>query len=375
MRFSCTKENLSLALSLTSGLTGKNSNLPILGSVLLKADQQKVDVIATNLELAIVVSVRAKIDLPGTFTVPSRTLAEFVALLPNEKVDVELVGNELLIHCAKSTTKIKGGPADEFPIIPTLEDGKGFSVGRNDLKSALSQVLPAVAKNEIRPELAGVFFGFTSEADGGNKLTLASTDSYRLAERVVPVTQATEECRVVVPGRTAQEINHCLLASGDQGDPTVSLILTDNQISVRHEGVQIISRLVEGNYPDYAQIIPTQFKTTAVISVDKLNKELKAAGVFTTSGVNAATLTFKPTTGVVEITSASLQTGDYHSEFPAEITGAEVTVFLNHRYVLDGLSAAGSDTVEIKIVDGDSPCLITVPGNNNFRYVVMPIRQ
>jgi DNA polymerase-3 subunit beta len=374
MKFSCTKENLSQALSLTSGLTGKNVNLPILGNILLKADQQKVDVIATNLELAIVVSVRAKVDTAGTFTVPARTLAEFISLLPNEKVDIELSGNELLVRCAKSTTKIKGGPADEFPIIPTLEEGKGFSVGTNDLKSALSQVLPAVAKNEIRPELAGVFFGFSTE--GGNKLTLAATDSYRLAERVLPVAQGGADMRVVVPGRTAQEMNHVLTTvNSAEAEPTVRLLLSENQISVRYEGVQIISRLVEGSYPDYAQIIPGQFKTTAVISTNQFAKELKAAGLFTTSGVNAANLSLKPTVGIIDITSASLQTGDYHSELAAEITGAEVTICLNHRYVLDGLNAGESDTVEMKVVDGDSPCLLTVPGKENFRYIVMPIRQ
>ena len=374
MKFSCTKENLSQALSLTSGLTGKNVNLPILGSVLLKVEEQKVDIIATNLELAIVVSVRAKVDAVGTFTVPARTLADFVALLPNEKVDVELVGTELLVRCAKSTTKIKGAPADEFPIIPAIDDGRGFSVNAAELRGGLSQVLPAVAKNEIRPELAGVFFGFTSE--GGNQLTLASTDSYRLAERVLSVAQGSGDVKVVVPGRTAQEINHALLTMNTaEAEPTVRLLLSENQISVRYEGVQIISRLVEGAYPDYAQIIPNNFKTTAVISADGFVKELKAAGLFTTTGVNAATLKFNPTAGVIEITSASMQTGDYQSELPAEITGAEVTVFLNHRYVLDGLAAGGSDTVELKVVDGDSPCLLTTPGKENFRYIIMPIRQ
>ena len=134
MKLSCTKENLANALTLVSGVATKNVNLPILGNVLIKAGEQKVEIISTNLELAIVVNLRSKIEAPGSFTVPSRTLADFVNLLSDEKVDLEVKDNELLVVCGKSTTKIKGSPAEEFPVIPAAEGEKGFVVDAADFK-------------------------------------------------------------------------------------------------------------------------------------------------------------------------------------------------------------------------------------------------
>ena len=374
MKFSCTKDNLSHALSIVGNMTGKNTNLPILNNVLLQADQQKVDIIATNLELAARVGIRAKVEVPGSFTVPARTLAEFVALLPNERVDLEVVGTDLAVSCGKSTTKIKGSVADDFPIIPTVEGGKGFVVGVNEFSGALTQVLPAVARNEIRPELAGIFFGFN--VGGVAALVLAATDSYRLAEKRLPLLQGNDEIKVVVPGRTAQEINHILGSSqAEDGEKQVRLLVTENQLAVNYNNVQVVSRLVEGSYPDYTQIIPKEFNTTVLVPVDRLTKELRAAGLFTTTGVNAVMLTFKPAAGLIEITSTSSQTGEYRSEIEAEVKGVEASVFLNHRYVLDGLTHMSSGDVLIKIISGESPCVMVPTDESGYLYIVMPVRQ
>ena len=179
MKVTCTKENLSQALGLVGGVAGKNINLPILGNILIRVDNQKTEIISTNLEVAIVATLRSKVDEPGSFTVPARTLTDFVNLLSGEKVEIELQGNELAVTCDRSTTKIKGSPADDFPVVPSLSEGSGYLISAEELKTGLSQVVSALAKNDIRPELSGVFCGFNV---GGNKgLILATTDSYRLA--------------------------------------------------------------------------------------------------------------------------------------------------------------------------------------------------
>src|SRR3989338_4220803 len=374
MKISCTRENLSRALSLVSGVTGKNVNLPILSNVLIKATDQKVEVAATNLELAMVVSLRSKIEEPGSFTVPARTLTDFVNLLPNENIDMELKENELVVRCGKSSTKIKGTSAEDFPVIPTMEGGEGFVVEAAELRLGLSQVLPAVAKNDIRPELAGIFFGFNSHDRPG--LVMAATDSYRLAEKKVPLKQGVGEFKVVVPGRTAQEISHILMVA-DESSPETSarLLVGGNQIMGNYGSTQLVSRLVEGQYPDYTQIIPKDFKTTTEVNTSQLVKEMKAAGLFTTSGVNAVSLVLKPSTGVIEITSTSTQTGEYSSEIATEISGEENKVLLNNRYVLDGLNTMSADEVSLKMINGDSPCILTPKNDENYLYIVMPIRQ
>lgn len=374
MKISCTRENLSRALALVNGITGKNVNLPILNNVLIKATEQTVEIVATNLELAMVVVLRAKIENPGSFTVPARTLVDFVNLLPNENIDFEVKENELLVKCGKSSTKIKGSSAEDFPVIPTMEGGEGFLVGAAELKAGLGQVLPAVAKNDIRPELAGVFFGFNTEGKPG--LVLAATDSYRLAEKKIALKQGAGDLKAVVPGRAAQEISHVLAAIDENAaENSARLLVGENQIMLNYGNTQLISRLVDGQYPDYTQIIPKNFKTIAEVDVAQLVKEMKSSGLFTTSGVNAVTLVLKPTTGAIEVTSTSTQTGEYSSEILGEITGEENKALLNNRYVLDGLNNMSSDSVVLKMINGDSPCVLTPKGDNSYLYIVMPIRQ
>ncbi|HLC69812.1 MAG TPA: DNA polymerase III subunit beta [Patescibacteria group bacterium] len=371
MRFSCTKENIAKALMLVSGVAGKNINLPILNNVLIKADQQKVEVVATNLEMATVVNIRAITEMPGSFTVPAKTLADFVNLLGEEKISFELKENELVVECGKSSTKIKGTPAEDFPIIPAVDEGIGYVATATELKRGLSHVIPATAKNDIRPELSGVYMGFNVEP---KKLIMAATDSYRLAEKKISLVQGDEEKKIIVPGRTALEISRILsLEDNLENEKNARVLVGEGQIALHYGNVQMVSRLIEGQYPDYRQIIPKEFKASIEIETDKLIKEIKAASLFSTSGVNAVHLTIKPSEGL-EIVSTSTQTGDYRSELEGEVSGETVGVLLNHRYLLDGLNNIESDKVKLKVINADSPCELT-PKEDGYLYIVMPIRQ
>lgn len=372
MKFSCTRDNLAQALSLVSGIATKSNNLPILANVLLKVDSQKVEIAATNLEVAVVVNVRAKIEKEGSYTVPARTLADYVNLLSDEKIDLELKENELWVVCGKTSTKIKGSPADEYPVIPAADNGKGYVIKSDELKKGLSQVSGAAAKSDIRPELSGVLFSLMSTG-----LTMAATDSYRLAEKRIPLLQGSDESRVIVPGRTAHEISHILsgVDSIEEGEKNVRVLISDSQIIVHYGNVQLISRLVDGQYPDYTQIIPKEYKTIAEFSTNKMTKEVKAASLFTTTGINAISVDLNTSQGSIGISSTSTQTGEYNSEISAEIKGEENSVLLNHRYVLDGLGNMEKETTVMKVVNADSPCLFLSKDDDSYLYIVMPIRQ
>ncbi|EKD43503.1 MAG: DNA polymerase III, beta subunit, partial [uncultured bacterium] len=349
MKITCTKDNLSKALSIVGGIANKNVNLPILGNVLIKADDQQTEIIATNLELAIVAHVRSKVDEPGSFTVPAKTLSEFVNLLSDDKIEMELKDNELLITCGKSSTKIKGTPADEFPVIPSVSDGSGFLFNAEQLKSGLGQTVSSLAKSEIRPELSGMYFGFNTSYYSG--LIIAATDSYRLAEKKIKVQQGEGEFKIIVPGRTAQEIIHILsLADNEDKEQNVRILVGENQIAMHYGNIQLVSRLVEGNYPDYAQIIPKEFKTSAMFDTGKMTKEIKMASLFTTIGVNAISCIINSKEGAVKLASTSSQTGEYSSEIAAEINGDDNSIMLNHRYVLDGLNNIKSETSTLKMI-------------------------
>jgi len=375
MKIICTRDNLVNSLSLVGGVASKNINLPILNNVLIKAENQKVSLIATNLELAITSQLRAKTEIPGTFTVPAKTLNDFVNLLTDETVELEVEANELKVKSGKSATKIKGTPADEFPVLPAVNEGEGFLLNTDELKDALGHVNPAAAKNEIRPELAGTLFSFNPNEK--KELVLAATDSYRLAEKKIKLEQGEGNNRVIVPSRTAQEINRILTVNKNIGgtEKSVRIIISDSQIVIRNNDVELISRLVEGKYPDYTQIIPNEFKTTAEISVEKLIKTVKAASLFTTMGVNAVTFDLKKESSIVGISSASAQAGEHTSDLSAEIEGEDNKIILNHRYVLEGLSNFNSDNCLFKVVNADSPCVLTSKDNLDYLYIVMPIRQ
>lgn len=386
MKITCTKENLSKALSLIIGVTSKNQNLPILSNVLIKADEQQVEIIATNLELAIVANLRAKVEQTGSFTVPARTLNDFVNLLSDDKIDLEQKDSELLVKCGKSSTKIKGAPADEFPVVPLNEEGTGFSIPASSFKEGLIQVMPATAKSDIRPELSGVFFGFNFSRQGGTPLhgggiefpglTLAATDSYRLAEKKIKLAQGQGEFKMIVPGHTAQEIIHVLSLSKDnESETNVRLLVSENQIVLHYDNVRLVSRLVDGQYPDYVQIIPREFKTSAIFPTNHLIKEIKAASLFTTAGVNAISFDFKADEEMVKLSSESTQTGEHGSELKIEIKGENNTILLNHRYLLDGLANMNSEMTAFKMINSDSPCIFLPAGDESFLYIVMPIRQ
>lgn len=372
MKFTCTKENLVYILNLTAPLTGKSVNLPVLTHVLLSANESGVECIATNLEVAVRGALRAKVDVPGAFAVPAKTLFDFVALLQDGQVEVELKENELLVKSGTSRTKIKGTPADEYPVIPPVEEKNGYTVSAEALREGIVRTAPAAAKNDIRPELAGVYFGFFTDRYKG--LLLAATDSYRLAEERIYLEQGSAEVRCIVPVRAAYEISRLIsLAKG--GEASVRLFVGDNQLAVRYDGFEMTTRLIDGKYPDYAQIIPSEFKTTVVFPKDIMVNRIKAAGIFSSGGVNAVSFDVNATEKTIGVSSTSTQMGEYSSEVDAEINGTENSVLLNHRYFLEGLQQMGGDAVAFKMNGSDTPCVLQENSDSSYLYIVMPIRQ
>lgn len=374
MKFTCTKENLSFALGMVHSVAQKQGHLPILTNVMLDVKESSVDIIATNLEIAAKVVMRAKIDEPGSFTVPAKMLADYVALAQEEQLGIALEGTELVVRAGQASTKIKGQPADEFPLIPDVEEVHGYTVSADILKTALSQTAIAAAKNDIRPELAGVYVGFFTDRHPG--LVLAATDSYRLSEKRIAIAQGTDEFRCIVPAKTMFEMVRVLIAvSSKEGAGDARIWASDNQIALRYGTVEMTSRLVDGAYPDYAQIIPKNFKTTATVSVDELAKRIKAASLFTAMGMNAVSFDINASEGTIGVSSTSAQSGEHFSVVDAVIQGEENSILLNHRYVLDGLAHIETETADFLVNSGDAPCLFRPSGKDDFLYIVMPIRQ
>ena len=380
MKFSCTRDNLAQALSVVSHITSKNVQLPVLNNVLMKTDGKILRFFSTNLEISISCLLRGHVDEEGSFTVPSKLFADYVNLLPLDRVDIELRGDDTIhVVCQNHETKIKGVSASDFPLLPHVKTGTKFRVNVKDLKTAIERVIFAASPNETRPEISGVLFNFQPNGVQG-KLVLAATDSYRLAESIIGLHGEGGEAKVIIPARTAAELMRILSIKRDDmaAGESVEISLGESQVVFTYDSIELISRIIEGRYPEYTQVIPDAFTTEMTINKEDLSGAVRTAALFSKSGLYDVTVSGK-NGGDLLISSADNQLGENKSVIKAELKGKENTTTLNYKYLLDGVSRITSDKVFFRIVDGTSPCVITPAGGDKdkekYLYIVMPIKQ
>lgn len=373
MKFITLKENLKQGLAIVAHLTSKNINLPILSNILIKAKKEGVELIATNLETSINHFLRGKTEEEGEFTVDSKIINEYISLLPEDKVEIERKNNDLSVRCKNYKTKIKGQSADDFPVLPKKDQPDEYFFEINEFKSALSSVIFSVSNNENRVELSGVYFSFTSE-----ELVLVGTDSYRLSEKKIKIKNKNKNERsVIVPAKTVQEVVRVLnnFKAEDQieSEGDMGVYLTDNQIFFSFGSTNISSRIIVGNYPDYKQIIPQTEKTTIIIEKNILINAVKASGLFSKAGINDINLSF--TKNKTIISSSSSQTGENFIELKSDVNGGDNEIFVNYKYLLEGLNNINSSNIVMKVVNNNTPCVIHSEGDTGFLYLIMPIKQ
>ena len=374
MRLISLQENLKRGLNIVGHLTTKNINLPILNNILIKAEDGNIELISTNLEIGIVHQLRGKIEVDGRVTVDSKLITEYVNLLGGgEKVKIEEKNDELKVECGSYKTKIKGESAKEFPLIPAIPKNNHYGCQVEEFKKALNSVIFAVSNSENRVELTGVSFYFNK-----NKLSLAATDSYRLAEKEISLNNsgAAEEHKIIVPAKTAQEMLRILnnLEGGGSGEEQeLKIYLSENQILFTVDSVDLISRLINGHYPDYKQIIPVKSETNVLIERAELVRAVKAAALFSKTGINDVTMGFSK--NLVVVSAFSGASGESQIEVGAEITGGENEITVNYRYLIDGLNNIESERVRINILNSNAPCLLKPEKEDGYLYIVMPIRQ
>lgn len=375
MLFTSTKNNLLNGLQVVGGIAGgKNVSLPILNNIFIKAKTGRINIISTNLEIGISSVVRGKVTREGEFTAPARVLIDFISSLPDGNLEVEQQNNNFLISCDSQKGKILGVSSEDFPLIPKIEQTKSSSVEISTLLWGLESIISAVSPNETRPEISGCLFRFV-----GKELILVGTDSFRLAERKIKLTtNAHTGQSVIVPARTIQElikiINFTL--KSDETDSNVKIFLSENQILFTLQNTELISRLIEGAYPDYQQIIPTQSNHRAIIDKGLFLRAIKSVSIFSQPGIFDVQIKSKDKK--LSIYSSSGQSGEGEAEIESQLTGGEFTLILNGRYLMDGLAHIVSQDVVLEVGSRESPCLIKPVAKEDeidFFYIIMPIKQ
>jgi DNA polymerase-3 subunit beta len=373
MKVSCLQENLAKGLSIVGRAVSPRSTLPVLGNVLLATDAGRLKLSATNLEVGINCWIGAKVEEEGAVTVPARTFIDLINALPPDRVDMELVvrTQTLNLHASRSEANIKGIDAQEFPLVPVPEGEGGISVEADVLRTAIDQVAFAAATDESRPILTGVLAKFED-----TQLTLAAADGFRLSVRTIPLSHTVPDpFSVIVPARALTELGR---VSGEQKEPIVITVTpTRNQVLFQLTDIVLVSQLIDGNFPDYRQIIPRERTTHTVMDTAAFLKACKTALIFARDAAHITRLHVKPGSelapGHVIISATSAETGDDVSELDASIEGEEVEVAFNVRYLIDLLSVVGTPQIALDTTTSSSPGVVRPMGDVEYTHVIMPM--
>ena len=363
MRITTNLKNLSKALTIVERVISKNSALPILNNILLRVENGRLKVSATNLEIGINYLLGAKVDESGEIAVPARIFSDFVKNLEGDKLNLVTKNNSLSINTEKYKTQILGFDPKEFPIIPKIKSDALFSISSKILKSALSTVLDSMAISETRPELSGAYIQLNS-----NKFTLAATDSFRLVEKIFELKQKNN-LSFILPRGTVIELIRVL---GELNED-IQIRYGDNQISFSTDDLELVSRLIDGSYPDYKKVIPEKYIAKVLIKKDELEKNIRLAGLFSSS---IADVNLNCEDKTTTITAKNADKGEIQVVVESLLKNEPFSISLNHYYLLDGLKIIPTEHAVIEYTGPGSP-LVVRPENDNkdLTYLIMPLKR
>ncbi len=361
------QENLARGLGVVSRAVSSRSTLPVLANVLLRTEDAGLKLTATNLEIGITAWVPGKIDTEGTLTVPARLFNDLVAGLPaGERIDLEADGNTLRIKAGRYQTQLRGIDAEEFPVIPSPGERPTTRVGQKELKRALSEVVFAAATDEARPILTGVLTRLS-----GDKLTHAAADNYRIAVRSLPILDPVEDTSLVVPARSYAELMRVLTDTDDPVD--IMLASSKSQILFHVEGVDIVSRLIDGQFPNYQQVLPSSHSTRAVVERDELLKAVRISALIASSAANVIRMRLgEEGTGVISIAAAA-DVGEAQTEVEAAVEGDTVQISFNARYLQEALQNLDQDQLALEFSGPLSPGVLRPTADEDYVHVIMPV--
>lgn len=368
MKFSCNREELDRQLQYVSRVVTPRSTLPVLSNLLLETDGDKVRISATDLELAIATHVTATIEQEGSFTVPAKLFQDFIHQNPDTEVSFSLQSHELHATSSQVNAQIPGIEAEEYPPLPTMQEKGAVSLAGQEFVAALKQVVIACAQDQGRPVLTGVLCHLSKE-----QVTLAATDSFRLVERQVPGLPVAEHATILIPQRTIQELIRVVSQMGE-GEQEIQLSLSDQQIVIRLNNVEIYSRLLTGSFPKYQNIIPQSYVAEITVESHDITQALRLSTIFGQAGIANVVME------VTEDGALTLQSHGNHRGAAKHTLRGEVGVdckpikaAFNTRYLLDAIGATGADQVTLKFSGQTSPLVVST-GSEEYLQLVMPIR-
>jgi DNA polymerase-3 subunit beta len=370
VKLTCPQENLSRGLTMVGRAVSTRSTMPILSNVLLATDGPRLRLAATNLELSINCWVEADIEQEGRVAVPARLLQEFVNSLPPAPVSMELNPSNRVVkmHCLRTDGNIRGVSADEFPAIPTVEDGVVYRQPAHLLKDMINQVAIAAATDDSRPIFTGVLTTL------GQTMTMVAADGFRLGLRSLELEGGPQqELSIIIPAKSLQELAR-ILPDGKGQDELVEIALTPNknQVIFRTASLELVSRLIEGQFPNYKQIMPKEWKTQVIVPTSEFLNAAKTASFFARDSANIVRLHMEP--GELTVRAESTELGDNESKIDAIIEGEpSADIAFNAKYLTDALNVVEAEQTKLEITSPGAPGVIKPVDSTDYVHIIMPM--
>lgn len=367
MELQVTQENFTRALSNVGRVASSKTQLPILNNILLRTDNGRLHVAATNLEIASSNYVGAKILKEGAITIPARLITDFVSNLPKDQITLKVKDNHLHISCGRYNSIINGVIADEFPELPVIDEKKAikYQIASSDFKEAVSQTIITTSTDATRPVLTGVYWHSFEGA-----IYLAGTDGYRLSEKRLVDTKS--ELSAIIPTSTLQEVLRTLHDDIEQ----IEILFDETQVRFRLNETEITSRLIDGVFPDYRQLIPTSSETEIILSKDDFVRITKIASLFARESGGGVTLKAVSDSKTLSIHSIASELGENTSELEAVSISSDGVITLNSRYLTDALSVVDGQEIIFRFSGKLSPAVLM---NNtktpSYKHIIMPLKS
>ncbi|HEX9679464.1 MAG TPA: DNA polymerase III subunit beta [Candidatus Saccharimonadales bacterium] len=362
MKVALKQEKLAQALLLVGRVATSRAALPVLANVLIKVDSKQTVLTTTNLEIAITQTIGGKVGQPGAITVPARLFNDYINSLPEELVELAGENQKLHVKSGEYTSTINGMPAEEFPELPSMGKSQKFSVDAQELKNAIQQTIFSASSDETRPVLTGGYI-HTHE----NKIYMVSTDSYRLAQKQLSG-KPSGEFRLIIPANALGDVVRII---GD-GQGTVMVIYDDTQIQFDYDQSTLITKQIEGQFPEYRQLISPDSEASFTIKKAEFLNLAKVASLFARE--SAGSVTLEVSQGEISINSVASQVGENTSKAKAKTEG-EGKVTLNSRYLIEALNATEGEAVRFRFSGKVSPCVLTPAENDETTHIIMPLKS
>ena len=363
MKIECVKEKLQEAVSKAEKVTGRNLTLQVLSNIFLEVDKDNLIIKATNLDVGVEIKVPGKVSETGKVVVSGKILQALVQNITDPKIELEQVEGTLMVSSKNTSTTIKTVLGDDFPSIPTISMRESFLMSTSDFLDGVKSVWYAASVSSMKPELSSVFLTHNDD-----EVVFVATDSFRLAEKKIRVRKVQKFSDILIPVKNITDIIKIL--DGIQGDVTV--LISEGQVAFEAEDVYITSRLVEGNFPDYKQIIPKETKTTATLLKQDLLGSLKTSGVFSDK-FNKITFHIEPSNKKFYFETKNSDVGENTTITSASLDGEDVSLNFNNKYVVDSLQSIHTDSIKLLFSGEGKPMVVQGSADKSFLYLAMPM--